>query len=106
MAHVDRRQKLLDTVAPGELYTRQIANRLGKTESTVKAMLVTMAADGVVTSRFAAIDTCPRPVLMWQATGKPLPNRPTAIERRSVTEREHVPQFNFDALVMAMRGKR
>lgn len=107
MTHVGPRRALLDMLSAGELYTRQMANRLGKAESTVKAMLVTMAADGVVTSRFAAIEACPRPVLFWKVTGKPLPDRPTGIECRTV--KPHVqagPAFDFRALVMAMEVKR
>lgn len=103
---LEPRRLVLDTLGDEELHTRRLASRLGKTEGSVRNMLMAMERDGLVTSRSLKVEGFMRRLRLWKVTGKALPDHPVAVERRAVREKSVIPAWSCDALVMAMGGKR
>jgi DNA-binding transcriptional ArsR family regulator len=94
------RVDLLSRLGEEELCASRLARRLGKTERTVYYMLQTLKSDGCVTVR--PLDDprtyIERRMKLWKATGNPVPDAPTRIERRSKERRAHTPCFDATGL--------
>lgn len=100
----DRRTALLALIADSELNTAAVARRAGKTERAVAYMLETLKKDGCARARAGQGLAPGKPQKLWKATGKPVPERPTATPKRRYAQRsKEEPQFDCSGLLSVWR---